>query len=338
MFYWLFFFFWFAFLGRSFFIPIAIGILMAMLLLPVSRRLERMRISRSLASLICVIVLMLVVIVLFYFMTAQITGLISDLPAIKQNIETKLDYAYHFIDDKFELPKDEQQKVLDDQLNSIFQNVGSFFTRLLYSSGFFITHFFIVSAYTFFFLNYRRRGRRFITSLLSREHKAETHSLFDKIARVANSYISGVFLVVLILSTLNTVALLIIGVEHALFFGALAGFLNIVPFIGSMVGSLIPVAFVLLTKESLLYPIAVGLYFFIMQTVESYLLSPNITGNKIKLNPMATILALLAGGLIWGIAGMILFIPFLGIVKVIMMHVSEPTPFSAIIGNEKEDE
>lgn len=68
--------------------------------------------------------------------------------------------------------------------------------------------------------------------------------------------------------------------------------------------------------------------------MESYFLTPNITGNKVKLNPMATIMVLLLGALVWGVAGMILFIPFLGILKVVFDNIEPLRPFGYIIGKE----
>jgi predicted PurR-regulated permease PerM len=257
---------------------------------------------------------------------------------MKQNIEVKLESAQKFIDNKFETPKEEKGQLLDAQLTDIFSSVGGFFTSFLFSIGSFITNLFIVAFYAFFFLNYRKRCKIFITGFISRKYKSGSSNVFNRIAGVANNYISGVFLVVIILSIINTIGLTIIGIEHALFFGVLAGLLNIIPFAGSLVGSLIPVSFVLFTQQSWFYPITVAIFFLVVQTVESYLLTPNITGNKIKLNPLATITALLLGGLIWGIAGMILFVPYLGIAKVIFNHIEELRPFSYFIGIEKEEQ
>ncbi len=139
----------------------------------------------------------------------------------------------------------------------------------------------------------------------------------------------------MILAICNTIALSIIGLQQALFFGVLAGMLNIIPFIGSMVGSAIPIMVLLLTRESYGAPIAAAIYFLSIQLVESYFLTPNITGNKVKLNPMATIMALLLGALVWGVAGMILFIPFLGILKVVFDNIEPLRPYGYIIGKEE---
>jgi len=267
-------------------------------------------------------------------MTGQITDFVRDLPAIKTNLDIKLDNIHRYVDDTFGMPRSEQEEVLDEQVNSLFQQMGSYFTLLVYNMGSFIMDFFIVSLYCYFFLRYRHRFKTFIIQLITRRMERKTDDIFSKISSVGNAYIAGVALVVLILAVCNTIALSIIGLQQALFFGVLAGLLNIIPFIGSMVGSSIPILVLLLTRESYGAPIAAAIYFLSIQLIESYFLTPNITGNKVKLNPMATIMALLLGALVWGVAGMILFIPFLGILKVIFDNIEPLRPYGYIIGKE----
>lgn len=238
------------YLGQPFLVPIAIGALFAILMISVCVRLEKWGLGRSIASLICVLLLLILFSALSYFMTGQITGFVRDPPAIKTNLNIKLDNIHLYVDDTFGMPRSEQKEVLDGQVNSLFQQMGSYFTLLVYNMGSFIMDFFIVSLYCYFFLRYRHRFKTLLIQLITRRMERKTDDIFPKISTVGNGYITGVALVVLILAICNTIALSIIGLQQALFFGVLAGMLNIIPFIGSMVGSAIPILVLLLTRES----------------------------------------------------------------------------------------
>src|SRR5690606_29760222 len=145
--------------------------------------------------------------------------------------------------------------------------------------------------------------------------------------------LTGVCIVAVTFSVINTIGLTIIGIENALFFGVMVAFVNIIPYIGSVAGSTIVVLYTLITRDSLVTPAVVALFFIVLQQIDSYILTPKITGSKIQLNALFTIMALLLGSLVWGVAGMILFVPFLGAAKVVFDHVESLKPYGTLIGN-----
>lgn len=140
---------------------------------------------------------------------------------------------------------------------------------------------------------------------------------------------------ILILSVLNFTALSIIGIKHALLFAVFAGFLNVIPYVGPIIGSTLPIAYALLTTDSLWYPIAVFASFYVIQTIEGNFLTPKITGSQVSLNPLMTIIALFVGNFIWGLAGMILFVPGLAILKVIFDEIEGMEAYSFLLSTVK---
>ncbi len=150
---------------------------------------------------------------------------------------------------------------------------------------------------------------------------------------VAQDYITGLFMVMAIVGALNSIGLFILGIKYALFFGLLASILTIIPYIGIFIGSLLPMAFALVTKDSAWYAVGVAAFFWVVQFLEGNFITPNIIGNKVSINPFAAILALFIGAEVWGAAGMILFIPFLAILKVLFDAVEPLQPFGFLIGD-----
>jgi predicted PurR-regulated permease PerM len=153
--------------------------------------------------------------------------------------------------------------------------------------------------------------------------------------KVIQKYISGVFKVMIILAVLYTAVLFGLGIKHAIFFGVFAGILNIIPFLGPFLGAILPVIFAFLTKDSLWYPLGVIIAFQVIQLVEGNFLTPKIVGNNVNLNAFVTFLGLLIGGTIWGIAGMIIIIPTMAVLRQIFELTEETKPYAILLGEEK---
>lgn len=332
-------------LGAPFLIPIAIGGLFAMMLIPVSRKLEEWGFPRLLASLTCVLTVLVLLVVLIIVLVNQLTGLLNDLPEVSETLTARLNQFLRNLATRINVTPREQHEFLKNELKDFLASLSTHIAGFLRVTGTVLASFILTMVYAFFFLLYRQKLKNFIYLAITFRISETKHPIIgapvqnpgiiiSKITRVANSYVSGLFLVILILSAANALGIYLIGIEHALFFGLMAGILNLIPYIGSLVGSLIPILFALLTKDSLWYPVALIGFFILLQMVESYVLTPNITGASIKLNPMVTIMGLLLGGFIWGIPGMILFIPYLGIVKVIFDHVKKLRPYGYLMGKD----
>ncbi len=99
---------------------------------------------------------------------------------------------------------------------------------------------------------------------------------------------------------------MIVGIDHAIFFGVLSGVLTIIPYVGIIIGALFPIIMALITKDSIWYTIRVVIVFTIVQFLEGNFITPKITGSKVSINALAAIIALVIGGKILGISGMIL--------------------------------
>ena len=323
------------YLGQVFIVPVAIGGLFAMLLVPVCRKLEKHGVPRTLAAILCVLTVVVVLALLVVVLVDQLTALANDLPRLDLKLAQLLNDMHRFINETFEISREAQNEYLQQSLRNSLQIVGIYLRNLFLFAGSILVSFIIVMSYTLLFLLYRRRLKNFILRVTIR-YNANAPAIVSKITNVASSYIAGVFLVVLLLSVINTAGLAVIGIDHALLFGLVAGILNIIPYIGSLTGSLIPVLFALLTKDSLWTPLVVALFFMLVQQIESYILTPNITGGIIKLNPMATLMVLLLGSAIWGIAGMILFVPYLGIAKVVFDNINPLKPLGYVLGKDEK--
>jgi predicted PurR-regulated permease PerM len=124
-------------------------------------------------------------------------------------------------------------------------------------------------------------------------------------------------LVYLIVGILNSVGLLLLGVPHAFVFGFLTAIMTFIPYIGIIVAALLPISYAWITYNSVWYPLGVIAIFTFVQYIEANMLFPWAVGQKLQLNTLITLVVIVVGGILWGAAGMILFIPFAAILKLI---------------------
>jgi predicted PurR-regulated permease PerM len=143
-------------------------------------------------------------------------------------------------------------------------------------------------------------------------------------------------LVYLLVGILNSIGLLLLGIPHPFLFGFMTSILTFIPYVGLIISSLLPITISWITYNSLFYPLAViGLFTFV-QYLEANLIFPLAVSNKIKVNPLATLIFMFLGGIVWGAAGMILFIPFLAILKLVADHTGKSNPISELLATKTE--
>jgi predicted PurR-regulated permease PerM len=141
-------------------------------------------------------------------------------------------------------------------------------------------------------------------------------------------------IVYLVVGTLNSIGLLLLGIPHAILFGFIASVLTFIPYVGIMVASLLPITFAWMTYDSVWYPLGVVAVFAFVQYLEANLIFPMAVSSRLSINTLVTIVMILLGGLLWGAAGMILFIPYTAILKLIADRTEKLKTLSVLLGNE----
>jgi predicted PurR-regulated permease PerM len=197
---------------------------------------------------------------------------------------------------------------------------------------------FLVLIFTFFFLLYRDHFVNVVQKIYRDSESELVLARIVKLRKLLITYIVGVVKVMGILIVLNLIAFASLGIKHAIFFAVIGAILNIIPYVGPFIGALLPMAYSFLTKDSLFYPIAVIVCYQIIQFIEGNILTPKIVGGNVNLNPFITILGLLIGASIWGVAGMILIIPVMAILRQIFEWNEDTKPFAVLLGEEKPKE
>jgi putative heme transporter len=305
-------------------VPLAFAAFLSVVMLPAVRKLERRKIGTGLSISIVLVGTVLIVGLLIWLVVDQVVGLINDLPNLQSKFETSVNQLSRTLRRDFGISTSEQNKLLGESA----RNISAYLGDILISTTNTLSILVQIPIYIFLILIYRDKFKDFFLSLIPGD---EEFAWKKDMERVIQGYISGLTLVTLIIAALNCLGLLFLGIDHAIFFGILSGVLTIIPYVGIIIGALFPVIMALITKDSAWYALGVVIVFFIVQFLEGNFITPRITGSKVSINALAAIVALLIGGKILGIAGMILAVPAIGVFKILLSHSQHLKPFVILL-------
>ena len=170
-------------------------------------------------------------------------------------------------------------------------------------------------------------------SFFRSEHHTAVAEILIKTKTIIQTYLIGLFFEMIIIAVLNSIGLLLIGIDYAVILGIIGAILNIVPYIGGIIAIVLPMIIAFVTKDSLTYPLLVLLVYIFIQFIDNHFVIPNIVAKRVKLNALISIVVVLIGGALWGIPGLFLSIPMTAIIKVIFDHIEPLKPWGFLLGN-----
>lgn len=321
--------------AKSILLPILFAALLSILLAPLASWLEKYKIPRFLSALLALVIGLSVLAGLGYFFYTQLTAFVDDVDLIKERSEELLAGLEDFLITWFDFEGFVEFEEIEGLFIEFIRENSGRLGRGIAGAASVVTTVFLVPVFMFMFLVFRDFLKSFLLKLFGRKsemHAAKVQTIMSNIQVVVQRYITGVIIVIAILSVLNSIMLLVIGVKHAVFFGVFAAMLNVIPFLGPIFGSILPIVYSLLTMDSLIYPLIIMAGFYIIQLFESNLFTPVIVGSQVSMNALVALLLLFFGAQIWGLAGMILFIPLGAIMKVVFDEIESLQPYGYLIG------
>jgi len=311
-------------LAKDIVIPMAFAGFLAVVMLPIIKRMERRKMGTALSITLVIAATMIIIGLFIWLIVDQVVGLLNDLPNLQAKFETSMNQVSRTLRKELGISTTDQNKLFGE----FVRNVSFYLGDVLLTTTSTISTLIQIPIYIFLFLIYRHKFKDFFMSFVP---DYEEMGWRRDIERVVQGYISGLTLVTLIIAAMNCIGLLALGIDHAIFFGILSGVLTIIPYVGIIIGALFPILMALITKDSVWYAIGVVIVFSVVQFLEGNFITPRITGSKVSINALAAIIALLIGGKILGIAGMILAVPGIGVLKIFLSHSGHLKPFVILL-------
>jgi predicted PurR-regulated permease PerM len=322
--------------GKELFIPLGFAMFISFVFYPVCTRLEKMHFSRSMAIFIPISLFVIAVLSLIYLLIDQLAGFATEWPFLKQKLIETLERLSFYLSEHFNLSREEQLTWLKGVGKDSSGGALNLLKDTLYSSGVWGVLLVLVPIFSALILYYRSMLASVLYSIFPPEKKNLIRNILTQTVTTYYNFIKGMALVYLIVGVLNSVGLWIIGVPHAVLFGFIASVLTFIPYIGIIVASLFPITISWLTYNSILYPIMVIALFTFVQYLEANLIFPIAVSSRLQINTLVTIIMIVVGGILWGAAGMILFIPFIAIVKLVADNTEELHSLSRLLGTKNK--
>ena len=323
--------------ARPFLIPFVTGIIIAMLMLPICKKLERWGMGRGGAVAVCVLILVATSAGLVLIMTAPMTSLNQDFSDLQASFQEQVRQVQHYVAQQLGISVEKQDSAME-KASSGTSALGEYLAGFVTGFFGFLFDGILILVYVIFFLVNREKYKTFVIKLSQKSDNGEVKQILHQISQVSVQYLVGRFLSIVTLAVLYTVGLTLIGLKHALVMGSIAALLTIVPYVGTMLGGIFPAAAALLSNSGEANPIAAIGVILVVQLIDDYLLEPFIVGGQVNVSPLAIIVGVVVGGLVWGVAGMILFIPLLGMLQIVCTHVPALQPYAYLIGTQQKSE
>ena len=319
------------YLAQGVLVPVLLALLFAILLEPLTKFLNRkLKFPHVIAVLITIFLFLAFFAGLIFFLSWQISDMINDWDIIKKNLFLHIDQVQEIVYQHFNINKDEQKKLIDEATEGSTKIVGT--TLLSFTDSLF--NIILVPILTFLIILYKNHFIKFLCKLYSDEFKPKLREILSQIKVSIQSYIVGLFIQMITVSTLTSIGYSIIGVKYAILLGVITGLLNLIPYIGILMAALLSMAATLSGSPDVTIIFGVIAVNIVVQFIDNNLLVPLIVSSKVEMNALASIIGIIIGGSLAGFAGMFLAIPLLAICKVIFDRIDELEPWGYLLGDD----
>ena len=324
-------FFFILYIGRGIIIPLVFALILAILLNPVVNFLQR-KTNRVIAIVLVVFFALLIILAVVYFISSQVGMFSEALSQLKQKFTLLLTDSVNWISQTFNVSTEKINewitKTKGEGINSSTIIIGQTLTTL---SGILVI-IFLLPVYVFMFLFYKPLLLDFVSRLFSSRQQATVVEVLTERQTLIQSYLLGLLVEAGIVATLNTVALLILGIDYAIVLGIIGALLNVIPYIGGIVAVALPMILAFATKSPI-YVLLVLIAYVIVQFIDNNFIVPKIVASRVKINALVSIIAVFTGSALWGVPGMFLALPLTAIVKVIFDRIEPLKPWGFLLGD-----
>jgi predicted PurR-regulated permease PerM len=328
----LFVFFTILYIAKGIILPVVFAIIIAIVLHPVVNFFIRKKINRVLAIVIALVLTFLVIAAFGLLFFSQASRFSESWPALVDKLTEMFNQTITWASGYFDINAHKIHvwitKTQGDLINTSTAAIG----KTLVSVGSLVVVLFLIPVYVFMILFYHPILIEFIHRLFGSDNKIQVNLIVTKTKNVIQRYLIGLIIEAAIVAALNTVALLLLGIEYPLLLGIIGALLNIIPYIGGIIGVAIFMVVALITKSPV-YMIYIIVIYSVIQFIDNHYIVPKIVASKVRINALFAIIVVIAGNALWGIPGMFLSIPLLAIVKLICDNIEPLKPWGFLLGD-----
>ena len=321
------------YVAQSILIPIIFAIIIAIVLHPVVNFLVRLKINRVIAIIITMLLTVLVLFGIGSLLVSQVSRFTETWPVLFEKFDGILKDAITWASGKFDINPEKINEWITKTTGEIVNMSTAAIGQTLVIFGSVIVVLFLIPVYIFLILFYQPILREFIRRLFGASDSGQVNEIVTQTKTVIQRYLIGLLIEAAIVATLDSAALLILGIDYAILLGIIAAVLNVIPYIGGLIAVALPMIVAIATKDSAWYALYIMASYYVIQLIDNNYIVPYIVASKVKINALFSVIVVLVGNALWGIPGMFLSIPVLAIVKLFFDHIDPLKPWGFLLGD-----
>jgi predicted PurR-regulated permease PerM len=334
--------------AKSVLAPVIIALILAMLSVPLARKLESWSFSRFWSTTSVLLINLIVILGVTAVLSFQVRNFLEDSDDLKKQFYPTLVSIESFVlkhtpldrgklesyKEEFGLEEDEkpeekpgEEEVKENQKEAI-EVLGATFS--------FFADFILMFVYLFLFLLYRKKFFKFSMLLFPKTERDRYKKTIVKSTDLVQHYLGGRLILMVFLVLLYSLGLWISGVENFILASLIGAVLSLIPFIGNMAAYVIALILGVGSGGDTNMVIMITVTFLLVQFLDTYVFQPIVFSNKLNINPFFVILSVLIGNAIWGIIGMVISIPLFAIITIFCRNIPELKAFGYLFSNEEK--
>ena len=318
------------FILKAILIPLAFAAMIAILLNPLVNKLQQKKVPKIISIFVAIVVAIAFVAGIMYFISSQMVKFSANTDVLQQRFAELFSDFQLWLQDQYSLSLIKQRQMLSEAGN----NLKPLIAHLLGSVLGTISVIVLMPVYIFLILFYKTLIINFFYEIFDEKNSRHVGIILSQTKTAIQSYMVGLLLEAIIIAILNSAALLLLGVQYPVLLGVIGAILNVLPYIGGVIAIALPVLIATVTRDGYSTQLGISLSYILIQFIDNNIIFPRIVSSKVQINALVSLVIVLLGGAVWGLAGMFLSIPFVAVFKIIFDRVDELKPWGKILGSE----
>jgi len=315
--------------------PMLMALVASIALLPVYRFFIRIKIPNVISIFLTITLMTIILALIVFFISSQLKPLISNFTSIKQNITNHTAEISSWFSNKTSISVARQAQIINQQTNKFLDSAGKFLNNAAGSFGTAIIFFGLFPIYTFLILYYKMVLQKFMLMWFPQDESIQVRETVKSIEAIIQSYIVGLMIQLGYMTILLGGTLLLFGIHYAFLIAVIFAVLNLIPYVGALIGNIIGVLLTLSSTPDLGPVFTVLITITAVQLLDNNILMPFIVGSKIRINALVSLFGVFVGGALAGIPGMFLSLPLMAVFKIIFDHTEQFKKWGVLLGDDK---
>jgi predicted PurR-regulated permease PerM len=322
-------------IGKIIIMPLLMSFFISIMLLPVYRFFRRRKFPEAIAVFLPILLVIIAAALIVWLFYSQMIFLMHDYKKIEQNLTIHLNALSLWISRVFGFSPTDQLNFINQQSNKLFNYAASILSGAAGSATGILIFFGLLPIYTFLLIMYRSIFMKFILMCFEPKEHENIEVVLQQIEKTGKKYLLGLLIQLFYITILLWGILAIFGIKHALLIGIIFAFLNLIPYLGALIGNILGVLITLASSESIVDILFVVGAIAVVQFLDNNILMPRIVGSQVRLNPLISIIGIFIAGAMTGISGMFLALPIMAILKIIFDRSERFKKWGVLLGDER---